>query len=507
MEKDGLMYDVAIIGGGVIGCSIARYLSRYDRRICLIESCMDVCEGTSKANSGIVHGGYDAVPGSMKARMNVRGSTLMEELSQKLSFTYKRNGSLVLCRKEQDDDGLKALYDRGIANGVEGLRIISQDEIREMEPEINEDVIKALYVPSGAIVDPFMLTVALAENAAVNGVEFRLGSEVKAINDDGSNFVITTVTGEIRARYVVNAAGVYADGIHSMISNAPMRIRAVKGEYLLFDKEVGELVRHTLFQLPTEKGKGVLVTPTAHGNLMAGPTAETIDNKEGVDTTAQGLEFILKTGAMSILKMPSKKVITSFAGLRAKEERGDFIIGFAEDVPNLIDAAGIESPGLSAAPAIGEYVAKLLQEREPVMEKTDFVDEREGIPSVTNASDEERQKLIERDPAFANVICRCELVTEAEIVEAIRRPVGARTVDGVKRRVRAGMGRCQGGFCSPKVVKILARELGLKPEEILKSGEGSEILAGRNKEPDTVSACVLGGYGIGSERTKSDNKL
>ncbi len=470
------MYDVAIIGGGVIGCSIARFLSRYERKICVLERCTDVCEGTSKANSGIVHGGYDAKPGSMKAYMNVRGSEMMEELSKKLSFTYKRNGSLVLCRREQDDKGLQELYDRGIANDVKGLRIIEQNEIREMEPNINEDVAKALYVPTGAIVDPFMLTVAMAENAAINGVDFMLRSEVTAINKDVGEYVITTASGEIRAKYVINAAGVYADRIHSMVSTTPISIKAVKGEYCLFDKEVGGLVKHTLFQLPTEKGKGVLVTPTAHGNCMVGPTAEGIDDKEGVNTTAKGLSYVLNAGAMSVLQVPSRKIITSFAGLRAKEDGGDFIIKFADDAENFIDAAGIESPGLSAAPAIGEYVAGLLQEKEAAKEKSDFIETRDGIPSVTNASDEERQRLIEKDPAFANVICRCELVTEAEIVEAIRRPVGARTVDAVKRRVRAGMGRCQGGFCSPKVVDILARELGVAPTEVLKAGAGSEIL-------------------------------
>ena len=476
------MYDIAIIGGGVIGCSVARFLSRYERKICVLERCTDVCEGTSKANSGIVHGGYDAKPNSMKARMNVRGSEMMEELSKQLSFAYKRNGSLVLCRKEQDGKGLQELYDRGIANGVKGLRIIEQDEIREMEPNINEAVVKALYVPTGAIVDPFMLTVAMAENAATNGVDFRLRSKVKAINKDGREYVLTTTSGDIKARYVINAAGVYADKIHAMVSRTPMSIKAVKGEYCLFDKEAGELVKHTLFQLPTDKGKGVLVTPTAHGNCMIGPTADSIDDKEGVNTTAEGLSFVLNAGAMSVLQVPSRKVITSFAGLRAKESGGDFIIKFADDAENFIDVAGIESPGLSAAPAIGEYVAELLQKKEPAKEKADFIETREGIPSVTNASDEERQRLIEKDPAFANVICRCELVTEAEILETIRRPVGARTVDAVKRRVRAGMGRCQGGFCSPKVVDILSRELGVEPTEILKAGTGSEILVGRNKE-------------------------
>ncbi|MCR5773846.1 MAG: NAD(P)/FAD-dependent oxidoreductase [Lachnospiraceae bacterium] len=476
------MYDVAVIGGGVVGCTVARFLSKYELKICLLERGTDICEGTSKANSGIIHGGYDAAGGSLKAKLNVRGSRMMEELSLKLSFAYKRNGSLVICRSGQDAGMLQTLYERGVTNGVSGLRIIDKDEIRSMEPNINAAVEKALYVPTGAIADPFMMTVAMAENAAVNGVEFMLRSEVIDIERDDTEYVITTGSGEIRARYVINAAGVYADRIHSMVSRTPVSIRAVKGEYCLFDKEAGGLVSHTLFQLPSEKGKGILVTPTVHGNLMAGPTAITVDDKEGVDTTAAGLKEVLDTAAMSVIGMPSGKVITSFAGLRAKEAGGDFIIAFAADSDNFMDIAGIDSPGLSAAPAIGEYVAELLGRRMDLKEKSGFVEEREAIPSIADASDAERQALIESDPAFANVICRCELVTEAEILEAIRRPVGARTVDAVKRRVRAGMGRCQGGFCSPKVVDILARELGVKPTEILKAGEGSEILKGRNKE-------------------------
>ncbi|MBQ9607261.1 MAG: NAD(P)/FAD-dependent oxidoreductase [Lachnospiraceae bacterium] len=487
------MFDVIIIGGGVIGCSIARFLSRYDRKVCVLERSTDICEGTSKANSGIVHGGYDARTGSMKAKLNLRGSEMMEELSQRLSFAYKRNGSLVLLRRGQDEAGLRTLFDRGIANGVKDLRIIGQSEIREMEPNINEDVVKALYVPTGAIVDPFMLTVAMAENAAVNGVEFRLETEVKDIKKDGADYVLVTGKGDISTKYVINAAGVYADSIHAMVSSTPMSIRAVRGQYCLFDKEVGDLVKHTLFQLPGEKGKGVLVTPTVHGNCMAGPTAEVTDDREGTNTTSEGLSYVLNTGAMSVLQIPGRKIITSFAGLRAKEAGGDFIIKFADDAGNFMDVAGIESPGLSAAPAIGEYVAQLMQEKDPAKEKSDFTDTRMGIPSVTLASDDERQKLIEHDPAFANVICRCELVTEAEIIEAIRRPVGARTVDAVKRRVRAGMGRCQGGFCSPKVVNILARELGVDPTEIKKANKGSEILAGLNKELDGSGSIPNGG--------------
>ena len=478
------MYDVAIIGGGVIGCSIARYLSMYDRKVVLLERCTDICEGTSKANSGIVHGGYDAPNGTMKALMNVKGSLMMEELSKQLDFHYRKNGSLVLKREDQDEAALIKLYDRGIKNGVEGLRIIERDEILDMEPAVAEGVDKALYVPSGAIVDPFMLTCAMAENAAVNGVEFRREAEVRDIREENGGYILVTSAGDIRAKYVINAAGVYADRIHAMACRRDdISIKPVRGEYCLFDKEVGGYVKHTLFQLPSEKGKGVLVTPTVHGNLMVGPTSDTADDKEGVNTTREGLESILETALRSVADVPKGRIITSFAGLRAKEKGGDFIIGFAPDAENFIDVAGIESPGLSAAPAIGEYVAKLLNDRDPADLKSDFIAERSGIPSMNLASDEERNSLIAEDPAYANIICRCELVSEAEILQAIRRPVGARTVDAVKRRVRAGMGRCQGGFCQPKVVDILSRELSLDPVNILKADRGSGILKGLNKEP------------------------
>lgn len=479
------MYDVAIIGGGITGCAIARELSRRERTICVIERESDVCEGTSKANSGIIHAGYDAAPGSLKAVFNVKGASMMEALSEKLSFPYRRNGSLVLCRQDQDENHLRSLLERGIANGVSDLRIIDREEIRRLEPNINEEVTKALYVPTGAVADPFLMTVAMAENAAVNGVEFLMEHEVKDISHDDRGYVITTAHpkggSEIRAKYVINAAGVYADKIHHMVSDSPLSIRPVRGEYCLFDKEIGGLIRHTLFQLPDEKGKGVLVTPTVHGNLMAGPTASEAPDKGSTDTTASGLDYVLKTASMSVKNLPKNRIITSFAGLRAKEAGGDFIIGFAKDSDCFLDAAGIESPGLSAAPAIAEYIAELLLERDNAKEKNDFKEEREGIPCMASLSDEERDRLIREDPAYSNVICRCELVTEAEILQAIRRPVGARTLDGVKRRVRAGMGRCQGGFCSPKVLNILAGELGVDPAQIRKSGQDSNILTGENK--------------------------
>ena len=460
------MYDVIIIGAGVSGCAVARELSAYKRKVAVLERASDICEGTSKANSGIVHAGYDAKPGTKKAALNLRGNRLMEGLSRQLDFSFRRNGSLVLCFEEADRGKLEELLERGRKNGVEGLRIVEGEELAGLEPNLSDQVIAALYAPTGGIVCPFGLTVALAENASVNGVEFHLDTKVNRVIKAEGGYRLETAKGEFSAKVVVNAAGVYADVFHNMVSGKKLHITPRKGEYCLFDKAVGGYVSHTVFQLPTKYGKGVLVTPTVHGNLLAGPTAEDIMDKEGVNTTASGLESVLERGAMSVGRLPAGKIITSFAGLRAHEDGNDFVIGEAEDAKGFIDVAGIESPGLTCAPAIGEYVAGIIQEILPAERKEDFIGERKGIFSMAEAKDGERQEMILANPSYANVVCRCELVTEGEIMDAIHRPLGATTLDGVKRRTRAGMGRCQSGFCSPKVVEIFARELGKDIGEI-----------------------------------------
>lgn len=476
------MYDVIIIGAGVSGCAVARELSRYEMDVAVLERASDVCEGTSKANSGIVHAGYDAEPGTRKAFLNIRGSKKMEELSRELDFPYKRNGSLVLCFSESDRGKLLELLEKGRKNGVENLRILERDELAELEPNISEQAVAALYAPTGGIVCPFGITIALAENACVNGVEFRLNTEVRKVEKTEGGYRLETSQGVFESRAVVNAAGVYADVFHNMVSGRKISITPRKGEYCLLDKTVGDYVNSTVFQLPTEYGKGVLVTPTVHGNLLLGPTAEDITDKEGVNTTGKGIGDLLERAGLSVKKVPAGKVITSFAGLRAHEAGDDFVIGEAEDAEGFFDVAGIESPGLTCAPAVGEYVAEMVRKRVPAPEKKDFAAKREGIPSVALADRKERQALVEKNPAYANVICRCELVTEGEILDAIHRPLGATTLDGIKRRTRAGMGRCQSGFCAPKTVEILARELGRDMGEICKAGGESRFLTGYSKE-------------------------
>ena len=480
-------YDVIIIGAGVSGCAVARELSRKQRKIAVLEAAADVCEGTSKANSGIVHAGHDAMPGTLKAKLNVLGNKKMEALSKELDFPFKRNGSLVLCFHEEEMSGLETLRERGIQNGVEGLAILSPEQVWEMEPNVSKNIVGALYAPAGGIVCPFGLNIALAENAAVNGVEFYLNHRVTAVEKQNDTYVVTAAGETFTAPIVINAAGVYADALHNMVSEHKMQITPRRGEYCLMDKKCGDIVSATIFQLPSKYGKGILVTPTVHGNLLVGPTAEDIPDKEGVDTTAAGLEKIMSTGALSVTRLDGRQTITSFAGLRAHVTEydggtGDFIIGEAEDAKGFFDVAGIESPGLTCAPVIGEYVAELVNKAYPAQDKTDFQAIRKGIPNIALATNEEREALIAQNPAFSNVICRCELVTEGEIMEAIHRPVGATTLDGVKRRTRAGMGRCQSGFCSPKTLEILARELDVDQSEIRKSGNDSVILTGYTKE-------------------------
>ncbi|MBR6918483.1 MAG: NAD(P)/FAD-dependent oxidoreductase [Clostridia bacterium] len=469
-------FDVVVIGAGVVGCAVARELSKYELSVCVVEKSEDVCSGTSKANSGIVHAGHDAVPGSMKAKMNVRGSKLIKELSKTLDFHYKNNGSMVLCFDEADMPALNELLERGVKNGVENLSIISGDEARRLEPALSDEVFAALLVPDGGIVCPFGMTAAFAENAAANGAEFRFLTTVLNILKAEDGYRVETDKGVIGAKYVVNAAGVYADKFHNTVSDKKINITPRKGEYVLFDLEVGDLVSRTIFQLPGKYGKGVLVTPTAHGNLLVGPNAVDIDDKEDTSTTFEGTDDIKRRALKSVPSLPYRSVITGFSGLRAHEDGYDFIIGEAPGAEGFFDAAGIESPGLSSAPAIGEYLAELIAKKSGAEKKKDFIAQRRGIPEVAKLPRDERAKLIKENPAYGRIVCRCESISEGEIVDAIRRKPGAVSLDGVKRRVRQGMGRCQGGFCTPVVMEILSRELGIPMTDVTKNSPGSGMI-------------------------------
>ncbi|MDD7334835.1 MAG: NAD(P)/FAD-dependent oxidoreductase [Lachnospiraceae bacterium] len=510
------MYDVAIIGAGVVGSAIARELSRYEVKACVIEREEDVCSGTSKANSAIIHAGFDAVPGTRKAKLNVRGNAMMDELAEELDIPFIRNGSLVVCTKEQDEAALTHLLEKAKANGVPGAGILEREELLAMEPNLSEDVVKAFYAPTGGIVCPFHMTMAFAENAFENGVEFFLNTEVKNIEiieggyrlvAEEKPFGARAVAGEkgetriIETRTVINAAGVYADQFNNMVSKYKISIGARKGEYMLLDKTAGHHVSHTIFQLPGKMGKGVLVTPTVHGNLLVGPTAADTGDKEAVNTTAEGLHTLSQTAGRSVKHLPLREVITSFAGLRAhivakdealmdsdtpnlskQEQVGDFLIGESPDASGFYNAAGIESPGLSSAPAIGALLANQVAEKLSLRKKKHFQAKRKGILKPDTLSMEERNALIRENPAYGNIICRCEMITEGEILDAIHRPLGARSLDAVKRRTRAGMGRCQSGFCSPRTMEILEREVPLSMYDITKNGGKSVFVVGRNKE-------------------------
>ena len=480
-----IMFDICIIGGGVIGCAIARELSRFDLSVVIAEKNSDVAEGTTKANSAIVHAGYDASPGSQKARTNVAGNKLFAGWCRELSVPYLNNGSLVVAFDPADLPGLAELMARGQQNGVPGLSILDESELRTLEPNIGPKACGALLAETGSICCPYELTIALAAQAVINGVQLELAREVLSVRrvpdqgPNGGHFTMETNRGPLSARLLINAAGVYADEINNQLSKEKFRIIPRRGEYWMLDKTFGSTFSRTIFQLPTAMGKGVLITPTVEGTMILGPTADDIDDKADVRTTAAGLEHVLKVALLSWADLPRNAFITEFAGIRAHADCNDFILGAAPDVPGLINAAGIESPGLTAAPVIAAELAELAAGMLDARLKPAFLPPWQTAGHFRSMTNDRRRAAIAADPAYGRVICRCEQITEAEIRAAIRRPVGATTVDGVKRRARAGMGRCQGGFCTPRVLQILSEELQVSPLELTKFGGQSKILTGR----------------------------
>ena len=476
------MYDIAIVGAGVTGAMTARELSRYNLRIALLEKCNDVAMGATKANSGIVHAGFDAAEGSLMAKMNVEGCALMPETCEKLHVPYVNNGSLVVAFSDDEMKHLEVLLERGKANGVPEISILSKEELLAKEPNLSPESFGALYAPTAGIVCPYELTIAAAECAVSNGVEFIRNCEVKSVKTTDDCLVLDTTQGKIEAKYVINAAGVFSDDLARMAGDDTISITARKGEYFLLDRAVGNTVSHTIFQCPSKMGKGILVSPTVDGNLLVGPTAEDIDDKTNVATSNSGLNDVRKFAVKSVPSVNTRYAITSFTGLRAHAAAHEFLIGVSEKNSRLINAAGIESPGLSTAPAIAKYIGEIVKSVfGKLEEKADYDDTREAPVRFRHMTDEERAELIKNNSAYGRIICRCETITEGEIIDAIKAPAGARDVDGVKRRTRAGMGRCQGGFCGSKVVEILARELGCEINEITKFGGNSNILFEKTK--------------------------
>ena len=470
------MYDVAIIGAGVVGCAIARELSKYSLKILLLEKTDDVSNGASKANSGIVHGGYAAKYGTLKGKLCVEGNRLYQSLNEELNFGYKKTGALVFGFDEDDEKNIKKLYENGLKNGVDKnkMRIIYKDELLQLEPNASKDVKIALLADDVGITSPYEMTIALAENAVKNGVELKLENEVIKIEEEVDYFNVITKQSVYRTKYVINAAGVYSDKIARMVGIHNFYIKPRKGQYVIFHKGYGKIINRVIFQTPTEKGKGILVTPTYHGNLMIGPNADEISEREDVSTDIETLKYIISTARKSVPSIDLRKVLTSFSGIRPTPSTGDFII--EESKERFINVAGIESPGLTSSPAIAKMVISILKNGGlKLVKKTDFEPYRPPIIVKKNLTYKEVNKMLEVDSP-EQIICRCEMVTKKEIIDALNRGITVKSIDAVKRRTRAGMGFCQGEFCGSRVRKIIAETLKIPEDEVPQRGKGSGII-------------------------------
>ena len=471
------MYNIIIIGAGVVGAQVARRLARYKLDILVLEKENDVGDGASSANSAIVHSGYDPEPGTLKAKLNVLGNKMYDEICEDLDVELDRIGSLTLSNSEEDDETLKALLERAKINGVEA-RLVSKEELKEMEPNITSKARGALFAPTAGIINPFELVVALMENAMDNGVKLHLSEEVQEIERKDNYYLVKTNKATYETDYVINCAGLYSDKVSEMVNPKFFTIIPKRGEYYVLDHFDNSYVKHTLFNVPSAKGKGVLVSPTTHFNYLVGPSSEVVLEKDDVSTDAETLANVKEKAYDLVDTLRMDKQIRQFAGMRAVSDinHGDFII--EETSHHFINCAGIQSPGLASSPAIALMVDEMIKDKEL---KENYNPKRRPLYRLNKLSFEERQKLIETDPLFGHIVCRCEKVSEAEVIDAIRRNCGARTIKGVKKRVRPGFGKCQGGFCEPLILDILAKELNKDKTEITYGKDGSYILLGRTK--------------------------
>lgn len=475
------MYDVIVIGCGVVGAATAYNLSRYNLKVGILEAENDVATGTTKANSAIIHAGYDPETGTLMAKLNVEGSRLSKEICQKLSVPYKQVGSLVLAFDKVQLEGIQALYIKGKKNGVIGLKILDTEQVKKLEPLVSDKVVGALYAPTAAIVSPWEICLAMAETAVKNGAEIYLENTVIAIKKEEYGFLITTDKGEYKTKAIFNASGISGDKLHNMVASPTFKIHPHSGQYFLLDKSEGYKAQHIIFQCPVGDTKGVLVAPTVHGNLIAGPDS-TAQEGQSVRTTLAGLEFVKETAKKSIPSINYKENIRNFAGLRAISDREDFIIEEAKDAKGFFDLSGIKSPGLSAAPAIGVMACNMLQKSGvELVKKTNFIDRREKV-NFNELSTEQKIEKIKENPSYGRVICRCETITEGDILSALDTQIPPVSIDGVKRRAGAGMGRCQGGFCGPRVMEILARVHNKELSEIVQDKTGTVLLTGKTKK-------------------------
>jgi glycerol-3-phosphate dehydrogenase len=482
-------FDVAIIGAGVSGASIAQRLSAYELSVILLEAEEDISFGVSKANSGIVHAGFHHPPGSLKALLEVSGSLMFDRLSRELDFPFKRCGAIVAAFDEEEMRVVQGLYERGKANGAIGLEILSRDRILEMEGLIRPDVLGGLHAPAGGIVESYRFVFALVESAVANGLELRTNFRLSAARREGDSWVLSSERGEeINARWTVNAAGLRADEVSRILGAEKFTIRARKGQYFILDRLTKARPGKILFPTPSAVSKGMLVIPTVEDTVLLGPSAAWADSKDDADTDASTLDRVMESARALVPSIRTGDVIANFAGLRPVLEswdddpsiaplKDDFYIALSFKAPALVQAAGIQSPGLTASPAIGEYVKEILRAAGlPLREKSKYSPGLKRRGRMRGESGEEAEALVASESRFGNIVCRCERVSEAEIVEAIR--AGHATLDGVKYFTRAQMGRCQGGFCEYKIIKIIMRETGLPWEGVTKRGGASRILGG-----------------------------
>jgi len=476
-----MFYDVLIIGAGVVGGMIARELSRYDLNVCVLEKENDVACGATKANSGIIHGGYDPEPGTLKAKMNREGVELIYKAAVDLSVPHKNNGAMVCAFSKKEDGSIKALYDRGLKNGITDISLMSGDEARKIEPNLSPFVTSALYVKNSGIISPYELCIAAIGNAMDNGVELKRNFTVQKISAIKAGYSVVSADGvSIEGKYIINCAGAYSDKIANLIGDYSFEIIPRAGEYMLLDKEEGNCVGCTIFRVPTEKGKGILVTPTAEGNLLLGPTADVVDSPSSKETTIGGLQNIIGEAKKSVPDVKTHKVITSFCGVRSSVSTGDFIIKESDFAKNFVNVAAIDSPGLTSCVAIARYVVGLLEELGlKTVTKSNWNGKRSAINFIKDMTISEKDAFIKNNPTYGKIVCRCEGISEGEILAAIRTNPRALDVDGVKRRTRSGMGRCQGGFCMPYILKLIANEYNVPLDKVSKKGKGSEYLSGK----------------------------
>ena len=472
-----MIFDIAIVGTGVIGAMLARELTRYKLSVCMLEQAHDVACGASRANSGIVHGGYDPEPGTLKAKLNTEGVELLFETAKELNVTCIRNGSLVCAFSAEENETLKALYRRGQENKIPNLKILTGDEARALEPNLSQKVTGALHVPNAGIVCPYGLTIAAAGNAMDNGAVLKTDFCVSAIDKKDGIFTVTAQNGDaVQAKTLINCAGCGAGQVAALAGDDSITIIPRAGEYMLLDKTAGSTVKHTIFQVPTAAGKGILVSPTVHGNLLTGPNATMVADGNATETTVQGLEEVRTMSLKSVPSIDFRSVITSFSGVRASEKSGDFIIGWSGKVDGLLNVAAIDSPGLTCCVSIAKYVVSLLG---PLEENPAFNGHRADPHAFQKMSIDQQDAFIKENPAYGKIVCRCETISEGEILDAIRTNPPARDMDGIKRRTRSGMGRCQGGFCGPYIMQLLAKEQHISMEQVTKSGGGSYMVIGK----------------------------